>query len=729
MNLRQFAILCSTLTFFGHSLSAADAGKVRLFVLSGQSNMQGVAPDAAFTPAVKQVFPNDDVVVVHYAEGGTPIRRWWQGWTGPHDVSAAGADQAPGDLYVTLMTKVQTALAGRTPDTVVLVWMQGERDAKSGLSAFYEQALKGLIQAVRDDLKQPDAAVVIGRLSDHQKGNEHWDAVRAIQEKVATQDPRGAWVDTDDLNGEKNDLHCTKDGFVELGRRFAAKSVELLARPNPTAIIPAEFKRTGWNAMARQQFMHPPVLTYSRLAGAANYRCRVSWIDAHGAAQTKHLESALPEFDLAKMWQDMRPATGVGKDGLPAHDSFQVSAEAVDSGGKPLASVVSACQWEAPFNGPYRPAKCAYGESAAKTVACLLQKNLTGEGGSFPVLMNAAYIRLLTSYLRVYPQGELAGMALQQAKQYGQDLLKTSTPADWVYAHMPMSHLPNYHLPSGHQTHMFQVGRGAMAGMAYLDLYAATQDKVWLDAALRIAATLKKNQLPDGRWPFRVEPRTGTILEDYTSDQAEAILLFDKLVRNHGQEDLHESLDKAVRWMLENPCVTFQWQQQWDDLGTFKPYENLEHYDTALFIEYLLRHATPQNAYEALVGKLARYIEDHFVEWQPCEDQITPGVREQYVCYPVIDWHCAHYIRVCMAFHAKTNAELWLQKARALADTLTVIQHPSGFYPTWMKHKPSKDAPGELKDINYADLWPNCSSYSAEILLRLGEHLKATAAK
>ena len=63
--------------------------------------------------------------------------------------------------------------------------------------------------------------------------------------KVAAQDPRGAWVGTDDLNGEKNDLHCTKDGFVELGRRFAAKSVELLARPSPAAFKPADFKRGG----------------------------------------------------------------------------------------------------------------------------------------------------------------------------------------------------------------------------------------------------------------------------------------------------------------------------------------------------------------------------------------------------------------------------------------------------------------------------------------------------
>ena len=471
-----------------------------------------------------------------------------------------------------------------------------------------------------------------------------------------------------------------------------------------TAAKPAEFKRVGWNAMVKQRFMHPPVLSYTRMEGAANYRCVVSWSDAKGSLQTMRLESASPEFDLAKVWA-----------GLPASGPFQVSAEAIDPDGKVLAKADSSCQRIAPFKGPYRPAKRGYSEAVRKTVAWILKKK--PDGGNFPVLFYSSYIRLLISYARMNPRGELAGQALEQAEKYGQDMLQGSTPADWAYADVPMSH----------NLKVFQVARGGMAGMAYLNLYAATQDKTWLDAAMRIADTLKKNQLPDGRWPFRVEPKTGKVLEDYTSDQAEAILLLDELVRNHGQKDFQETLDKAVRWMLDNPCKTFQWQQQWDDVGTKKPYGNLSWYDTALFIEYLLRHASPQNNYEATAKRLACYIEDQFVEWEPVGNEITPGAREQYECYPVIDWHCAHYIRVCMDFHAKTKDDVWLKKARALADTLTAVQHPSGFYPTWMNHKPSMHAPGELKDINYTDIWPNCSSYVGEMLLRLGEYVRAIA--
>ena len=221
MKLHHFAILAASLSLHYGIAGAADPVKLRLFVLSGQSNMSHLNPDDAFTPTVKAAYPHDEVIVVRYAGSGTPISQWWK------DTKTGQG----GGLYDVLMAQVKKALSGKTPDTVAFVWMQGERDAKGGMSGSYSNALHGLIQRVRDDLKHPDLAVVIGRLSDHLNGTKHWDAVRAIQEKVATEDRRGGWVDTDDLNGGNNDLHCTKEGFLKLGRRLAAKSVELLAKP------------------------------------------------------------------------------------------------------------------------------------------------------------------------------------------------------------------------------------------------------------------------------------------------------------------------------------------------------------------------------------------------------------------------------------------------------------------------------------------------------------------
>jgi hypothetical protein len=106
----------------------------------------------------------------------------------------------PGDLYEEMIVASRKALGGKTPDSVVFVWMQGERDAKMGWHGVYEASLRGLIENVRVEFKRPDMRFVIGRLSDCNNGQKGWDTIRSIQQKVAESDRLGAWVNTDDLN-------------------------------------------------------------------------------------------------------------------------------------------------------------------------------------------------------------------------------------------------------------------------------------------------------------------------------------------------------------------------------------------------------------------------------------------------------------------------------------------------------------------------------------------------
>jgi hypothetical protein len=208
--------------------AAHAEGKVRLFILSGQSNMVRLDPEVSFVPALKKAFPGDDLVVVKSAQGGQPIRRWYKGWKAPAGVKIKPGKGEIGDLYDVLMTKVKAATKGKTPDSVVFVWMQGESDAKRGTAEVYEESMRGLIKQLRDDLKRPDMVVVIGRLHEFKKGEAGWDTVRTAQEKVAGQDPGAAWVDLDNLDGGKNAVHHTLKGYEEMGRRFAAKAIELL---------------------------------------------------------------------------------------------------------------------------------------------------------------------------------------------------------------------------------------------------------------------------------------------------------------------------------------------------------------------------------------------------------------------------------------------------------------------------------------------------------------------
>jgi hypothetical protein len=212
-------------------ISAQDSeGKeIHLFILSGQSNMAGLDPKISFEPAVKKAFSDDEVIVVKYALGGRPIHRWYKKWY----QEEGEPPKATGDIYDRLMTKINEAVAGKNPSTITFVWMQGERDAREKYGEFYPFRLKGLIRQLRADMRRQDINFVIGRLSDYAINSKRylfWTLVRKAQVETAESDPHGAWVDTDDLNGSDNDLHYTDEGYEELGRRFATKSIELIRR-------------------------------------------------------------------------------------------------------------------------------------------------------------------------------------------------------------------------------------------------------------------------------------------------------------------------------------------------------------------------------------------------------------------------------------------------------------------------------------------------------------------
>lgn len=229
MNFR-IAICTVSLLICVSSVQAEDA-RTHLLILSGQSNMQGLDPAVSFTPTVQAALPGDEVIVVKDAQGGQPIRRWYRDWR----ADPAGAiPEGNGDLYVRLMNKVEVAAKEKQIDTITFVWMQGERDAKTGFGDVYAASLAGLVKQLRDDLQRPDVGFVIGRLSDHAPGENAlgWDTVREAQVAVAEADRRGAWVDTDDLNGNNNGLHYTREGYKTLGERFAHESLKLIGQAN-----------------------------------------------------------------------------------------------------------------------------------------------------------------------------------------------------------------------------------------------------------------------------------------------------------------------------------------------------------------------------------------------------------------------------------------------------------------------------------------------------------------
>lgn len=232
------SLFMSACTSTSQTSQTSSANPKHLFILSGQSNMARLPPQATFIPTVAAALGKNNIIVVKDAEGGQPIHRWDKSWTSPK----GAIPEKRGTRFDMLMKKVNKAIKNQKIETVTFIWMQGERDAKLQWASLYSDSFKRVVQQVKAGVNHNDINVVIGRLSDFDLANrnyKHWTKIRQIQEQLAQELPNAAWVDTDDLNDGlnnsgktiKNDLHMSEAGYRLLGTRFAEKALALIQQP------------------------------------------------------------------------------------------------------------------------------------------------------------------------------------------------------------------------------------------------------------------------------------------------------------------------------------------------------------------------------------------------------------------------------------------------------------------------------------------------------------------
>ena len=214
-------------------LKAEESGK-HLFILSGQSNMARFKPALWFTPGISKALGADNIIVSFHAQGGQAISKWYKEW----ESSKGETDPDAGKIYDSMMEATKVKIHDKKVRSVTFVWMQGEADSKAQNSDVYLASLNGLKKQLEQDLKRTDLNFIIGRLSDSglyrrrdkkRVENLHWEEIRKAQQSFADASQRALWIDTDDLNGEKNALHLIKpDGYSMLGERYVDAALKLL---------------------------------------------------------------------------------------------------------------------------------------------------------------------------------------------------------------------------------------------------------------------------------------------------------------------------------------------------------------------------------------------------------------------------------------------------------------------------------------------------------------------
>lgn len=288
---------------------------------------------------------------------------------------------------------------------------------------------------------------------------------------------------------------------------------------------------------------------------------------------------------------------------------------------------------------------------------------------SYPAFHHALNIKTFLQYEKYADDNR----ALEEAVKLADWDIAHSTPGNWAYGNMPYSTYEDK-APGGFRDKTgIMPDKAAILALAYLDLHEATSKARFLKAAEAIGHTLSERQRPDGTWPFRVDPKTEKVIEEYTSSVIYAVTLFEKLDRLNGNERYRPYRDKTWNWLLNGPIKTKEFRGFYEDIvASTKGRTNYDCLDT---IRYLLANRTDDNGYLDMAKELNAWIEKTFLDkingFEPAE-----GIREQLQCNVVMGIHSLNWASMLMELAEATGDDAMRQRAMQTANYTTYYLQP-----------------------------------------------------
>ena len=198
------------------------------------TNINYFGPELTFGPAMADYFPEENIVLLKCAWGGTNL---WSQWRPP------GSGGKVGDLYTSFIKTIREGLKALPPEAQPeiegMIWMQGESDAFAPYSDEYEFNLSNLIKDIRSEFKVPDMPFVIGQINNAPAWTDS-AKIKQAQLNVSLKIPNTGLVKTADYL-LCDPYHYDAAGQLSLGKRFASKMYELLKGNNEQGALLQEY--------------------------------------------------------------------------------------------------------------------------------------------------------------------------------------------------------------------------------------------------------------------------------------------------------------------------------------------------------------------------------------------------------------------------------------------------------------------------------------------------------
>ena len=398
--------------------------------------------------------------------------------------------------------------------------------------------------------------------------------------------------------------------------------------------------------------------------------------------------------------------------------------------------------------GAYPPAARSYREAAkmayrymtslpAMTVLVETGKpNQKYQHNAYVSKTHAAHIKAMLDWAKLEP--EKRETAMRFAKASAEFLLKELEPADaplafWppTYGRKPLEFDPKTDGPYkkramiGNEPEAAVKYRGevmllypADVGSAFVDYWRETKDDRFLVAAKGIAETYLRMRRAGGGWPLKMKLATGEPIGENTLVPNYPMALFNALHDATGDQKWKDASDACFAWLEEHPLKDWNWDGQFEDIRPCKPYANPTKHNAVDTVIEMLRRYPGDATSIAQCRKIMEFCEKRFVVWEAPENHPkwpAPSVLEQYSCFTPIDASAAKMICGYLAMYRAEGRAEDLAKARALADTVTRVQKPSGRIPTFWEGVNTGDS--DLSNERYD--WLNCMAAAAKSLTEL----------
>ena len=243
-------------------------------------------------------------------------------------------------------------------------------------------------------------------------------------------------------------------------------------------------------------------------------------------------------------------------------------------------------------------------------------------------------------------------------------MLAYLTPEDWAWRRVPRTQDDE---PDGvYDDETSEPDKMAMAGDGYVRLYTLTGEQKYLDAAVDIGRALAGKVTPGDAdhspVPFRVNLKTGEVVDAYSANMIPHVMFFDTLIAlGAGDRDVLASRrDLVWKWILEYPVKNNRWSGYFEDVKN--DHDNLNQQSPMETARYMLRHPDRDPEFRAHVPALIAWVRNRFGETRRFG---ATSVCEQDCCFKEMSSHTARYASVVALWSGVSNDPKDREEARA----------------------------------------------------------------